>query len=403
MTADGRNSPSEDVGNAALRAAGIADDEHAPAALVAVAGRSVELDRAIVTRLAAVADDAHAAALRDLADAAEQRGWKAAAKDARRALYRLSQRGVVAPERPAAPAASPRWATTPLEGWLSGIDGRGDRLVWIARPQPGGGLLVMTAILNEPAGLRDVNLADLPRKSLRRMHDDLRTRHHVRMVEADGAYCDALAAQGFERARAGGIAEAVGQYPTLRARMTTHAPAPLTPPLIARVAPTLGDNPAALARGATLLDEIELATWLLPRDVLAPHLDAIAAARESPLVLSRPQQDERVQAALAEARRTLFGGPHADVYRRRLEETAYVLWTDGRRELAAAAAATARALAAGDDATPFVTELLRRSVGPIVAEDDAQARADAAGSVLVRPGGTPASGAPPLPPRPRPR
>ncbi len=381
-----------DAAAALLREAGVADDDATPATLGSLAGRSDELDHAIVVRLATVADGAHATALRDLAEGAERRGAKAVGKDARRALYRLSQRGVVPEAQPTSATAPPRVVASPLEGWLSGIDGRGDRLVWIVRAQPGGGLLAMTAILNEPAGLRDVTLAELPRKTLRRMHDDLRARHSVRMVEADGAYCDALVSEGFARARAAGRAEAVGQYPTLRARLTTTAPAPLTPPLVARVAPTLGTDPAALADGAKLLDEIELSTWLLDRDTLAPHLAAIAAARESPLVLSRPQQEERVQAALGEARHALFGGPSAEVYRRRLEETAYVLHATERRTLAAAAVATAAALAAGDDATPFFVELLRRSVGPLVAEEDAKARAEAEGSVLVRPGtplGTP--------------
>lgn len=385
-------------GRAALRDAGVADDVHDVATLVATTGRTIGIDLAVVERLAAAADEASAIALRDLASAAENRGWKAVAKEARRALYRLSQRGVVPPPAPAAPPAKPRWAAPAFEGWLSGIDGRGDRLVWIVRPQPGGGLLAMTAILNEPAGLRDVTLAELTRKSLRRMHDDLRTRHHVQMVEADGAYCDALVAQGFERARAAGRAETVGQYPTLRARMTTQEPGPLDPPLIARVAGAPTRDPAALADGVRLLDEIEFFTWTLDRVVLAPHLVAIAAARESPIVLSRPQQEERVQAALAEARHTLFGGDQAAVYRRRLEEMAYVLHMTGRRELAITAAATAAALAAGDDATPFFTELLRRSVGGVLVEDDAKAREEAEGSVLVRPG----SGAMPPPPR-RPR
>jgi len=120
----------------ALRDAGIADDDTTPATLMALAGRSEALDRAIIERLGRVADDAHAIALRDLAADAERRGWKAASKDARRALYRLSQRGVVPPPAPVAPGAPPRWTASVLEGWLSGIDGRGDRLVWIVRPQP---------------------------------------------------------------------------------------------------------------------------------------------------------------------------------------------------------------------------------------------------------------------------
>lgn len=398
MTAGDRTADDLAAGRAALRDAGIADDETAVESLAPLAGRSIGLDLALVERLATSADEAHAIALRDLAAAAETRRWKGVAKDARRALYRFGQRGVVPPPAATEPAPKPRWAVAPtFEGWLSGIDGRGDRLVWIVRPQPGAGLLVMTAILNEPAGLRDVTLAELPRKSLRRMHDDLRTRHAVRMVEADGVYCDALVAEGWERARAAGQAEPVGRYPTLRARMTTAEPAALDSPLITRVAGPASTDPAVLANGARLVDEIEFFTWIPDRDTMAPHLAAITAARESPIVLSRPQQEERVQAALVETRHALFGGERAPIYRRRLEEMAYVLYASDRRELASAAAATAAALAAGDDGTPFFIELLRRAVSGLLVEDEAKARADAEGSVLVRPG----SSAMPPPRRPR--
>jgi hypothetical protein len=243
-----------------------------------------------------------------------------------------------------------------------------------------------------------VNLADMPRKTLRRMHEDLRTRHHVRMTAIDGAYADALLSEGYERARAASVAEAVGQYPTLRARLTTHPPAPLDPPLIARVAPDAAADASTVAEGAQLLDEIEFATWLLDRDTLAPYLEEIRAARESPLVLSRPQQEERVQAALARAEHELFAGAEAATQRRRLEEMAYVLHVGGRPDLARIAAATAAALARGTHPLPFFTELLRRSVGAFVVEEEAKARADAEGSVLVRPGAAPMA-----PPRPRQR
>ena len=253
-------------------------------------------------------------------------------------------------------------STSALEGWLSGIDGRGDRLVWIVRAQrERRASLVLTAILNEPAGLRDVTLAELPRKSLRRMQDDLRARHAVQMVTADGAYCDALVAEGYERARAAGSAEAVGQYPTLRARLTGQAPAPLTPaPLIARVAAeTLADTRAA-ADGAALLDEIEFVTWLLERDgaraATSPRSRRRARARSCSADRSRKSAS---QAALADARRELFGGDAPAVYRRRLEEMAYVLHASGRpRARAPSPPPPPRAWRTrGDDAIPFFTEL----------------------------------------------
>ena len=88
------------AGRTALREAGIADDDATPATLMALAGRSIALDRALAERLGRVADEAHAIALRDLADGAEHRGWKIASKEARRALYRMSQRGIVPVRRP---------------------------------------------------------------------------------------------------------------------------------------------------------------------------------------------------------------------------------------------------------------------------------------------------------------
>ncbi|TMA70949.1 MAG: hypothetical protein E6J69_00875, partial [Deltaproteobacteria bacterium] len=74
---------------------------------------------------------------------------KAVRKAIRRALYRLAQRGVPRPE-PAAEPARPRPAVVELEGLVSSIDGRGDRIVWLMRPLASGTLLV-AAQVNEPA------------------------------------------------------------------------------------------------------------------------------------------------------------------------------------------------------------------------------------------------------------
>jgi hypothetical protein len=393
----GRDEARRDAGREALRAAGIADEETTPDALIAFAGRTVELDLALIERLAGTPSDAAAVALRTLESAAERSGRKAVVKEARRALYRFGQRGIAVPAPPPAEPATRRTAAPPVEGYVSSIDGRGDRLVWVVRPQRGGGLVVLTAVLNEPGGLRDVAIAELPRKTLRRMERDLQARHGLRMVAADGLYCDALLGEGFARARDAGT-PGVGEYPTLRARLLTTEPAPRDPPLADRVVATAAADAAdAVARGATLLDAPEFRTWRLERATLAPYLTEIAAARESPLVLSRPQQEDRVRAAMLRAVRELFTGESGSAYRRRLEEMAYYLFATQRRELAVTALATARALAAGSaggEGIPFFEELTRRSIAVLAEEDAARAHSEAEQSVLIRPGAPTAAGRP---------
>ena len=385
-----------------LRAAGVAADDTDPARLLPLAGRDAALDLAIVARLARVADEAHAAALRRVEADAARAGPKAVVKAARRALYLLGQRGVTVPEPERIEPARRLAAPGSLEGYVSAIDGRGDRLIWLVRPQREGGLLVLTAIVNEPAGLRDASLAELPRKTLRRMERDLQASHRLRMVAADGAYCDALLAEGFARARTAGTG-GVGEYPTFRARLTSTEPAPRDPPLAARV---LGEAGRDVADGARLLDELEFTTWRLERPALAAYVAEIAAVRESPLVLSRPQQEERVRAVVARALRELFAEDGGAAYRRRLEEMAYYLDATARRPLAIVALASAQALAAstaGGEGIPFFEELTRRSFAVLLEEDAARAREEAQGSVLVRPGvaGAASRGArvPPIRPR----
>jgi len=244
---------------------------------------------------------------------------------------------------------------------------------------------VLTAILNARGGLRDVALAEMSRKQLRNMERDLQTRHRLRMVTADAAYCDALLEEGFARARAAGT-QGVGEYPAFRARLFSTEPAPRDPPLATRL---LGDVTGAVAEGPALLAEPEFLTWLLDRSVLGPYATEINAARESPLVLSRPQQEERGRAIVARALHELFAGEAGRSYRRRLEEMAYFLHATGRPELARAALASADALGAsrtGGEGVPFFEELTRRSFGLLLQEDAARARAESESSLLVRPG-----------------
>ena len=310
---------------------------------------------------------------------------RAVRKGIRRALYRLRQRGVPVPEPPA-PAGTPRTPAAPeAEGFLSLFDGRGDRLIWIVRPLPSGGTFLVAAQVNEPEGLRDLSAGEASRKQIRAARQKLEADSDMRLVAADWRTLDALLVEAHARAGGGTVRER--DYLRLRPRLTSEPPRPPAEPLSARVAAPGAEESAALASGsAALLEEPELRGWLPAPEAAAPFVEEIAGLRDSPLVLSRLAEEERVREVLGRAARTLF--PPA-VLARRLAGTAYLLAETGRALAARRALAVALVLGARPaDATeiPLVAALVERAVGGLLAQATARTAEERRGALVVTPG-----------------
>jgi len=311
-------------------------------------------------------------------------GERAVRKEIRRSLYRVGQRGVPVPAPPA-PAAAPRTPPAPeAEGLLSLFDGGGDRLIWIIRPLPTGALLI-AAQVNEPEGLREVSAGEASRKQIRAARQQLEAESGLRLVAADWRTLDALLVEA--HVRAGGGTTRERDYLRLRPRLTHETPRPPAEPVSAQVTAPSAEESAALAAGsAALLEEPELAPWVPAPEAAAPFVEEIARLRESPLVLSRLAQEERVREVLRRAAATLF--PPA-VLARRLEGTAYLLAETGRalaarRALAVAQLLGARAAAALD--VPLVALLAERAVGSLLAQATAHTEEERRGALVVTPG-----------------
>lgn len=365
----------QQAGEQRLAEWGLAADADA-AALSAVLGRDVAADVAIAHRLGALASDESVRALETLERTAAD---KRVRKEAKRALYRLEQRGLTR-SAPAEPAAPPAPLLGPaIEGYMSPIDGRGDQLVWLVKPQPGG-VAHLLAVLNDPGGLREVALHATTRKALKELREALAARHEVRLAPVDWRHADFLIHRAFTWARAAD-ARMQGDYPALRAQLTSLPAAetsPLAPPPVGNVTD---------AETVELLTEPELRTWFLPPEELAPFLEEIAAIRDSPLVLSEAQQQERFAAIVNRAIATTFDGAQRTVWARRLIEMAHYFAATGRPVRAAQAASVAAALTADRPVAelPFCDQLVRASLAFFVraAADEEAERAQS--SLIVTP------------------
>jgi hypothetical protein len=324
----------------------------------------------------ASADDV-AAALLAQADAA---GDRATRKELRRALYRLEQAGVAAPARTA-----PRTAILgpAIEAFVSPVDGRGDRLVWLVRELGGGGTLLVAADLNEPAGLRDLRTFDVTRKQLRTMRERFEREAGLVFVPADWHAVDALLLEAQDRL--GPEPERRLDYRRIRPRLATVPPRAPAELVSARVAPPGDDERVRLvAESAALLTERELRSWWPRPEDAAPFLAEMRDVRESPIVLSDVAQQERLREVLSRATRALF---RADVTARRLEATAYVFAETGRAEAARRALAVAATLRASPEAdVPLLQALVQQGLGTYLAAAEAERREARTGSLVRTPG-----------------
>ncbi|MBI2962717.1 MAG: hypothetical protein HYY35_03095 [Deltaproteobacteria bacterium] len=365
----------------ALERLGIAAEGATVETLTRALEADAETTLAVAERLGGLASEDGARLLARLAAAAGED--KLLRREVRRSLYRLKQRGVEIAEPAAETAPAPARAAPGAEGFLSFGDPAGDRLLWVLKPRAGGGLLHFSTVVNEPAGLKEAVLAEVNRKSVRALRE-LEKRHGLRLVEVDARYCDWIAAEGYERARArGDVSASAARYPQLRLQLfaAPAAPAALPEPSVAV------DAAASLSSSAALFEEEELRHWVVPEAALAAHLERYREIRNSPLVLDRASQMTRIEEIVAGAVEGVFAAERAASWQRRLEETAYLFAHTARPEAAQRAAAVAAAIAErrSGRGIPFCEELVRRSFGLFFAQEAEREREERASSVLVTP------------------
>ena len=155
-----------------------------------------------------------------------------------------------------------------------------------------------------------------------------------------------------------------------------------------RSMPTFENTVVALERSGDLLGEPELRTWFRTVEDLAPYLEEVGGAQESPLVLNQLQQQERYDDIINRAIDATYGGEHRASWGRRLTELARYFAASRRPARAAEADAVAAALEAGTAPReiPFCGQLVRASLAFYVQLAAQQQAERAKGSLIVTPG-----------------
>ena len=361
-----------EAGRRALDAA-LADPTRIDTApLVALAADPAALD----VTLRAFADAHAAAALPVLETLTSERTERTLRRAARVALYRLAQRGVQPPPRPAPKPVVERRPERAARAWLSGVDGSGSRAVWLLFDGAFGGHALCSLIVNDEAGVMDAAGGEITRKRLETELAGLRASQKLPWVEVEPARALAVVGEALTVHRVRGTAPPAA-FARWERLFTPSEPAP---------PPALTADPVLVERAPALLELPELAGWFLdPETVQADAVDLLQA-RESKLVVSDQIKAEREEAIVGQVIERELGPVARRRWARRLADMAFIFSATDRPEPAALAEAAAAALA---DETrearhqPFARALARRGLD--VAAEVALGRLSAA-EVSRKPG-----------------
>ena len=285
---------------------------------------------------------------------------KPVAKEAKRELQRLKQKGVQVPELKLQGDAvlKPLPEQEAPSCYASSIDAYGERAVWWARAGRNG-VEVVQAVISDIRGILSIDALALSRRSFREFVKRLPRQGVVTTIELHKDHARSLIAQ----AEAEGTRNGFSPPPSYAQALQLLGPAPQTLPPHPSQAIDLGPDgelPHAMAGAALFADPLFLA-WIPEEEALrafAPKTDEIMSSQ---LYLDEAQKRAAFERAADDAAAAYFTPQRRTRYANRLAEMAPILAAEHRLDAARTALAVSRVLLRGGE-SPFCRALFTHAL-----------------------------------------
>lgn len=345
-------------------------DEEMAQSLLPFFGKDPEFDGQVAERLATIAHVKVAVLLQRMLQVSDK---KKVQKIIRRALYRLKNRGIAIEEIPPKKEESilrPLQAEPP-KGFGGGFDFMGHRFLLLVIPHTGRGWRVMRGVTSDTKGLIEFSGEEMTRKGFKAFFEEIQGKSSFPLVEMEPSYVGFLYVQAYQL-----TLEKKGILPQDFLSLKSEIEGikkEYDKPLIYLYlqAEELAGDDRVLRRGGDLLKADLFQSWRIEEDQIRPYADEVWEAEESKIVLNQAQKEVRFQAIYQKALSELFSGEKRFLYKRRLEEMAYLLFKLGKEEEAKVSLAAALDLEKPLNLiqpNPFLFQLVIKSIFTLLAE-----------------------------------
>jgi|GEM_PF-946193 hypothetical protein len=306
---------------------------------------------------------------------------KALAKEAKRELQKLKQRGVQVQELPpqGAPVLRPLPEGEAPSCYASSLDAWGERAVWWARPARQG-VEVVQIVISDQKGILASDTLGLSRRSFREFVKRLPRQGPVTTAEIPKDHARQLIAD----AEAAGSRNGFSPPQQYAEALRVLGPAPETPPASPGLAVEVEDELAHKMAGGALFEDPLFLAWIPEEDDLRRFALRVDEVATSQLYIDDAQRMQAFEHAAEEAALAYFTPARRALYSRRLIEMAHILASEGRMDAARTAVASARALE-NEPGSPFCRGLFTHALRGRFANDKRQTPPPAAPSGLVVP------------------
>jgi hypothetical protein len=314
---------------------------------------------------------------------------KKALKAAKKTLYRLRQKGVQWEGKPSheQPVLRPLQPEAP-QGYVGAMDSMGSRVIMIARPQPRGGARLYFNIVSDLEGIQRLEVIDLTRKGLREFIDESLASDEFPVVEGPGGYCAHLLKEAGELSKAHNkpLPLRYGDAEKGLSDLTWDGPVPLIYQYISEE--SIKGQVMLLKEGGTLHKTAPFSSWFLAPEAVHQYAEAIKEANESHIILTSQQKEIRLNAIYRDALQGLFSEEQRLLWKRRLEEMAYILWKQGKEreaQMAVAVAVDLKAPLSPISPNPFIWNLLLKSLSGLLRSEDSEQEKKKQSSLIIAP------------------
>jgi len=310
-------------------------------------------------------------------------------KSIKRTLYKLKQKGVKWEEKAPKdePILKPPKPAEP-QGYLGSIDTTGSRIIVIGKPQPLRGLLVIFSIVNDLEGIQEFNLKGFSKKSFNEFIKDSLASAEFPIVIAPGAYCIHLLKEAASLTQSLLKPLPQGYHDAEREckDIVWDYPAPLIYQYIKE--DEVKDSAHLVKDSINLHKIMPFATWHIAAPEVEKYAARITETQQSKIVLRPDQKEARLNAIYRDALEELFPEEKRFLWKRRLEEVAYVLLKTGKEGEAKASLSAAIDLNnpfSMIDPNPFIWNLLLKSIYILLEEEHEKQEEEKKTSLIITP------------------